>query len=280
MHRRRPDEARSGPLVATSLTRAQAGTSSLTACRATNRNRSPRNTDRVHSTGRPPASRPVRCTSRIGSPVSTPSRSSLHRVGQGRLDDVLHRGELDPERLVAGSGRASRAAPVDRPDPAEVRRGARSRARSARPPRSAAAPPDGSAFPVATSRCALTSSSAGCSLICSITLPGPLALRLQILRERGELADLHELGLRDERAAALGAFQPAVDHQFGDGLADRRAGGRRTARPGRVRSARPIREPGPRSARGSRSSPGSTSEPSPRRGPSARRDDHGLRQSP
>ena len=51
----------------------------------------------------------------------------------------------------------------------------------------------------------------------------PPALGLQIPRERRELADLHELGLRDEGAAALGAFQPAVDDQFGDRLADRRA---------------------------------------------------------
>jgi hypothetical protein len=48
-----------------------------------------------------------------------------------------------------------------------------------------------------------------------------LTLGLQVLRERRELADLHELGPRDERTAALGAFQAAVDHELGDGLADR-----------------------------------------------------------
>jgi hypothetical protein len=53
----------------------------------------------------------------------------------------------------------------------------------------------------------------------------PPALLLQILREGGELADLQELGLRDERAPPLRVFQPALHDQLGDRLAKGRAGG-------------------------------------------------------
>ena len=48
------------------------------------------------------------------------------------------------------------------------------------------------------------------------------ALGGEILREGGERTHLHELGLRDEGAPALGALEAAVDDELGDRLAHRR----------------------------------------------------------
>ena len=45
----------------------------------------------------------------------------------------------------------------------------------------------------------------------------------EVLAERRRLAHLHELRLRDEGSAALGALEAPFDDELGDGLAHRRA---------------------------------------------------------
>ena len=47
-------------------------------------------------------------------------------------------------------------------------------------------------------------------------------LAVEVLAERRELADVHQLGLRDERAAALDPFQPTFHDQFRQRLSHRR----------------------------------------------------------
>ena len=191
--------------------------------RATNRKRSPRNTERVHSTGRPSASRPVRCTSRIGSPVSTPSRSTPRPDRPGPF-------RRRPRRRRAAIPKASSQGPVERTAERQLVGQIRQRSGEVgdlvgdRLVRRGAQP----LHPM--DRCSGCDLEVGADLVVRGLLVDPQhhaarspTLGLQIPRERRELPDLHELGLRDERAATLGAFQPAVDHQFGDGLADRRA---------------------------------------------------------